>query len=241
MSFATTRFESTARVLARTVRQSDPPRRKSDIFVPTTNGDPQAYLLEHEPGNVIEPHFHTVDQFQLFVAGTGRLGRHEVAPFHVHYTDAYSPYGPIVAGAAGVAFLTLRPRRDAGAHYMPGSRDKMVRRAGRNVTHHAVLDPIAVARLAGDSQSVELEAEHPDGLAMWLLRLGASVTMSVPTGGGGQYVVVVSGSLETSDATLAPLSCAFVPMGAGATELLAGATGAELLVLRFPVPRAADA
>jgi hypothetical protein len=241
MSFVTTRFESTARVLARTARQADPPRRKSDVFVPVADGDPQAYLLEHEPGNVIDPHFHTVDQFQLFVAGAGRLGRHEVAPFDVHYTDAYSPYGPIVAGAAGVAFLTLRPRRDAGAQYMPGSRGKMVRRAGRNVTHRVFLDPIAVARLGDDAQSVELQAEHPDGFAVWLLRVGASATTSVPNGGGGQYVVVVSGSLETAEAPLAPLSCAFVRSGEGTIEVRAGVTGAELLVLRFPVHRAADA
>ena len=241
MSFVTTRFESAARVLARTASQADPPRRKSDIFVPDADRDPQAYLLEHEAGNVIEPHFHTVDQFQLFVAGAGRLGRHDVAPFEIHYTDAYSPYGPIVAGAAGVAFLTLRPRRDAGAHYMPGARDKMVRRAGRNVTRQAVLDPIAVARLGDDTETVELESEHPDGLAMRLSRLGPSTVMSLPSGGGGQYLVVASGSLMGDEAALAPLSCAFMPADASATEIHAGPTGAEVLVVRFPVHRASDA
>ena len=241
MSLMTTRFEATARVLARTAAQADPPRRKSDIFVADVDDDPQAYLLEHEPGNVIEPHFHTVDQFQLFVAGSGRLGRHEVEPFAVHYTDAYSPYGPIVAGASGVAFMTLRPRRDAGAHYMPGSRDKMIRRAGRNVTRQPVLNPISVARLADDVETVDLEAEHPDGLAIRLVRLGPAAGTSVPNGGGGQYLVVASGSLASDEAAVGPLSCAFVPSIVTASEMRAGPTGAEVLVLRFPVHRASDA
>lgn len=241
MSSVNVRFESVARMVARTTPQADPPRRKSDIFVPKSDRDPQAYLLEHEAGNVIEPHFHTVDQFQVFVAGAGRLGRHEVTALTVHYTDAFSPYGPIVAGTAGVAFLTLRPRRDAGAHYMPGSRDKMERRAGRNVTHRPAHDPIAVARLGGGAATEILEAEHHDGLAMHVVRLGPSATTSVANGGGGQYLVVVSGSLEGEGGTLPALSCAFEQADVANAELRAGPAGAEVLVLRFPVPRASDA
>jgi hypothetical protein len=60
------------------------------------------YLIEQDPNTVIKAHFHQANQFQVIVSGGGRLGKRDVAPVLVHYTDAYTPYGPINAGDAGL-------------------------------------------------------------------------------------------------------------------------------------------
>ena len=40
---------------------------------------PQAFLVEFPtPRGVIKPHFHRVPQYQVVVAGGGRIGRHEL-------------------------------------------------------------------------------------------------------------------------------------------------------------------
>jgi len=62
---------------------------------------PMAFLVEMGPGAVTRPHFHQADQFQVVVAGRGMLGDREFSDGAVHYTDAYSAYGPIVAGSGG--------------------------------------------------------------------------------------------------------------------------------------------
>jgi hypothetical protein len=93
---------------------------------------PQAFLVELEkPGHIIKPHFHHVDQFQIVVDGGGTLGKHELHPVTVHYTDSFTPYGPIVAGENGLKFFNFRPAADVGAEYMPGSRERLLRHAGR--------------------------------------------------------------------------------------------------------------
>ena len=64
---------------------------------------PMAFLVEKEPHAVVRPHFHQADQYQVVVQGGGRLGQHDVGSVAVHYTDAWSAYGPIVAADEGIA------------------------------------------------------------------------------------------------------------------------------------------
>ena len=75
---------------------------------------PMVFPVEKGPGAVTRPHFHQADQFQVVVAGRGMLGDHEFSDGAVHYTDAYSAYGPIVAGKSGIWWFTLRNRWDPG-------------------------------------------------------------------------------------------------------------------------------
>lgn len=91
------------------------------------NGLPQGFLVEQPPGSVTKPHFHEVNQFQVFVGGAGRLGKYAAGPLTVQYAGAHSPYGPIEAGNGGVIYFTLRAAWDPGAKYMPQSRDKLRR------------------------------------------------------------------------------------------------------------------
>src|SRR5215207_4440094 len=64
--------------------------------VPLKLGDePRVFLTRRPPGDVIAPHFHEIAQYQVVVEGKGRIGKHALEPLTVHYTDAYTPYGPI--------------------------------------------------------------------------------------------------------------------------------------------------
>src|SRR5689334_9041256 len=66
---------------------------------------PQVFMVDFpEAGSSISPHFHDVDQYQIFVRGNGRLGSNEAGPMTFHYADAYTPYGPIVGADQGIAF-----------------------------------------------------------------------------------------------------------------------------------------
>src|SRR3954451_8876249 len=109
--------------------------RVFNVFVPELDDDPQAYLVRsHSEHATVGSHFHEHPQFQVFVEGDATFQRHHVAPVNVHFTDAYSVYGPIVAGDDGLSFFVLRPELDAGARYMPGSRELLVRKGRRNLS-----------------------------------------------------------------------------------------------------------
>ena len=110
---------------------------------------PMAFLVERGPGAVTRPHFHQADQFQVVVAGRGMLGDQEFSDGAVHYTDAYSAYGPIVAGKSGIWWFTLRNRWDPGARYMPAERE--VLNAARDRHRHWELTTEAMpAALLGE-------------------------------------------------------------------------------------------
>ena len=76
------------------------------------NGLPQGFLVEQPPGSVTLPHFHETNQFQVFVDGSGSMGKHAAEPLTVQYANGHTPYGPIAAGANGVTYFTLRQRWD---------------------------------------------------------------------------------------------------------------------------------
>lgn len=204
---------------------------------------PMAFLVEKEAGAVVHPHFHQADQYQVVVQGSGRLGVHDIASVAVHYTDAYSAYGPIVAAGEGVSWFTLRNAWDPGARYMPGARAEL--RAGRGHRQHreatvAPEPPVAATTLAALStpECHPVLEQASDGLAGWRYRLppGMSLHGADPAAGGGQFWLLLAGSLDLADhPTLPAQSCVFVSPDEAALDGGAGETGAELLCLQFPV------
>ena len=99
---------------------------KENEAAPSAEGlYPMAFLVEKEAAAVVHPHFHQADQYQVVVQGSGRLGVHDIASVAVHYTDAYSAYGPIIAADEGVSWFTLRNAWDPGARYMPAQRQQL--------------------------------------------------------------------------------------------------------------------
>jgi hypothetical protein len=208
---------------------------------------PVAFLVEKRPGGITRPHFHRADQYQVVVGGSGKMGLHDTGSVAVHYTDAFSAYGPIVAAGDGIAWFTLRPGWDPGAKYMENPDNRAELRASRHRHTHweTTTDPeppLADAALK-DVSSIAcrqvLEGEH--GLASWRYQLppGATLTGPDPSTGGGQFWVVVAGALSAAGSTpLGVNSCVFVAPDDGALDAIAGPGGAEALCLQFRVPYA---
>jgi hypothetical protein len=200
------------------------------------NGLPQGFLVQQPPGSVTLPHFHEVNQFQVFVGGDGRLGKRAAGPLTVQYAGAHSPYGPIAAGDAGVTYFTLRAAWDPGAKYMPQSRGRL-RPGPRRQTLGTIrpYDPAAL-RVLTQPETVALIEREPDGMAAWLMRLGPGAESSIPdpADSGGQYHVVAGGTLLKDGDAMPALSCLYVTPDEPAYIARAGNAGLELLVLQFP-------
>jgi hypothetical protein len=201
------------------------------------NALPQGFLVEQPPASVTPPHFHEVNQFQVVVGGGGRMGKKAADPLTVQYANGHSPYGPIVAGAEGLTYFTLRAAWDPGAKYMPKSRDRLKKghqrqKLGRPVTPAT---PETLRALSAPETLTLIDREE-DGMAAWLMRIapGAAAPIPDPADGGGQYHVVVTGSLLRDGAEMPRLSCLFATTDEPAYEACAGAEGLEMLVLQFP-------
>lgn len=203
---------------------------------------PQCNLIEMGAGQTIVPHFHAVDQFQIFVQGSGSLGRHQLAMLALHYTDHHTAYGPIHAGPGGLALFTLRAQSDPGAIYIdkPGYREHLrpsPRRylIGENL---ALSVPTVMQRRAEPvfESVLPADADTRDGLGADMLRLGAGQRWCAPdpAAGGGQYFLVLQGSLSHEGTDWPLHSLTFVARNEPALEVQAGPASLEALVLRFP-------
>lgn len=203
---------------------------------------PMAFLVEKEAAAVVRPHFHQADQYQVIVQGSGRLGVHDVASVAVHYTDAYSAYGPIIAADEGVAWFTLRNAWDPGARYMPAERQQL-REARVRYQHREAtcgpLPPLSDRELAALTTSTggAVIAEAPDGLGTWRYTVPPNgwTTGPDPSTGGGQFWLVSAGSASVRGEALLPAqSCIFVGPQDAAAALHAGPGGADLICMQFP-------
>ncbi len=202
------------------------------------NTDAQAFLVELPyAGATVRPHFHDVDQFQVVVAGDGRIGKKALSPGVFQYADAYTPYGPIVANDVGISFFTLRNIASGGHFKMPGSRHLMPCRAGRNVTGAFDLaQPRPAARAWRD---VPLMSAHSDGLFALGLYLGANARRdAASSAGGGQYYLVCDGALVHDEQLLGRHSLLRVNAGETPPALTAGPDGCSVLFLQFAAPSA---
>ncbi|HUB45236.1 MAG TPA: hypothetical protein VMB73_09645 [Acetobacteraceae bacterium] len=202
---------------------------------------PMAFLVEKESGAVVRPHFHQADQFQVVVQGGGRLGRHDIGTVAVHYTDAWSAYGPIVAAEEGVSWFTLRNTWDPGAKYMPGARPELRAARARHQHRESTSPPMAAWSTAelGRLGSVDYVTEMatPDGMASWRFRLpgDSAATGPDPGNGSGQFWLVLAGNACCDGSSLLPEdSCVFVGPEDRALAVSAGPEGAELLCVQFP-------
>ena len=205
--------------------------------VSSTEG-PQGFLVNKDLP--IKPHFHRGDQYQVVVAGGGRIGKEPVHGVTVHYTDGFTPYGPIVPDERGIWFFTLRNEAERGAFRMPGSREHMERKAGRALSAHVRTDSEAPLYLDAPRER-ELWDRQADGLAAWVIEAGPAMAVRTPeaVGSGGQYLVVTEGSVMHESRELPRWSCLFVGVEDEPPALQTGASGVALLVLQFPVARKA--
>ncbi len=201
---------------------------------------PMAFLAEGSANRVLRVHFHEVDQFQVMYNGSGAMGKHPVGPGAVHFSRAYTPYGPISYSDQGLGFITLRAHRDPGAQYLPEARpvlENVVNRTPWQIT--AVpdfdIDPgergVAMKALDG------LQGHH-DGLAGFSVKMsaGAKAYAPDPAKGDGQYIIVMKGSVQHEGKIKKDLTIIWVGKNEGPFELVAGPEGLEAIILNFPVP-----
>lgn len=182
---------------------------------------PMAFLVEQDPGEVVGAHYHQADQFQVIVAGGGRLGSHDVAPISVHFAGAWSAYGPLRAGAEGLHYFTLRNGWDPGARYMEFPDN----RAGLRALPRRHRETVG-----------ETAALGTDGYCARRFRIGSGECEvgPDPASGAGQFWLVLAGELLIDDAAVPAMSCIFVYPDEGTFVATAGASGAEVLAMQFP-------
>jgi len=220
-----------------TTRPGGASRRLDYIGSPgVIDAEPQAFYVDRlYPGARIDPHFHDIDQFQVVVDGDCAMGKKRAPPITFQYADAYTPYGPIVDRGAGFAFFTLRPIASGGFFAMPGNRQHMPGRAGRNIAGR--FEITAPSPAAGAVVRKHLMASQPDGAGAVGLRLGPGAEADGPNSdAGGQYYLVCGGAADVDGRTLGERSLVHIAPGESAPKFRAGPAGADILCLQFARP-----
>lgn len=197
---------------------------------------PTAMLARYEPGSRSSAHYHTVDQFQVILDGTGTFGRHHVAPYCVHFSRAYTPYGPLQSDKdTGWAFLVMRTRHDQGPQRMPGAREKLKQMPGRQPWQATAR--IAFAEQAHGASMVESpDIKDEQGLYTRSVTMAPDtrITAPDPADGDGQYVIAVKGSLWYGNKEHQALTVVFIKPEEGPFEICSGPSGLQAIVLNFP-------
>ncbi len=197
---------------------------------------PQAFMVEQGANEVVLPHFHEQNQYQVIVHGGGSVGRSAVAPITVHYAGAYTGYGPISAGDEGLWYLTLRPMMDNGPLYVHESRDKLKPGPKKHYQSPA-LDAMPQDDLAKLAQpEVQTINADPQGPTVEVVRVPPQQRQTVtgPDRGGGQFFFVTGGSLLSNGVEYPKWSCLWAASIDAAFEVVAGTAGVEVLLLEFP-------
>ncbi len=204
-------------------------------FSPIRPDRAQGWMLESSPQRVLRAHYHEVDQFQVVVEGEGLMGKHRVGPGVVHFSRAHTPYGPIVWGDQGMQLLTIRPRPDTlgSPQFMPESRDKLrhIPRNAYQVSHQVDLaeknEAVHVEPLPGMQDDAGLSAHA------YTLKPGGQTLAPDPSAGGGQWILVMKGSLIHEGKSYPGFSIAEVTPDESAFRLQAGPDGLQAIVLSF--------
>lgn len=204
---------------------------------------PQATMSEMNAHETIVQHFHGISQFQIFAAGSGKIGRGDpLQPLTLQYKDHHTAYGPVVAGPQGLTFMALRIKTgDSAPVYLdkPGYRDRLKPSKRRNLISAPVglsIEPVMQHRKEAVWEPLFTAANVKDEMAAYMLRLGAgmAVTGPDPKAGGGYYLFVANGNLTWAGENYSRWSMVVVESGEDAVEIRAGDTGLEALIMQFP-------
>lgn len=202
----------------------------------------QAFRLDFSAGQKLDAHLHIVDQFQVFIEGSGTIGRDSVGPVVAHYADHHTGYGPLIASQQGMTYLTLRPKTDAGLVFLREPHIREVLQPTKR--RHRVSRPVGLSTEMVLRHRTEVSVEHmldpqddDEGIAVIVLRLGPGMEAPAPETrqSGGEYVIVMNGTLELDEQSLAPWSLLFIHPDEEPPVLRAGPAGLEVMVTRFPV------
>ena len=199
----------------------------------------QAFSVGMEtPHTVLRAHFHDVAQFQVFVAGSGHLGKQPIEPMTVFYTDPFTSYGPIVAGEQGITFFTLRADHDAGVRWMPEERARRQPSPGRRVV--VSLDPSEPrhrehAEIPGRVWR-EVAEHHEDGMRIEFVVAGPRTSLD-PVFGAPQprsYGLVLDGEVVANGTRLGRRGLLYSEDVAAAVDVATEDSGVMLALMTFP-------
>jgi rubredoxin len=198
---------------------------------------PTAALNRYTPeSRVSAAHFHQVDQFQVIMEGSGDFGRHPVKPYCVHFSRAYTPYGPLTADKqTGWGFIVMRTRFDPGAQRFPQCLDQLKQVPNRRPWQ--VTQAVSFPAPTNGVGVKEIPEIHDDqGLFTRTVAMAPNARMTGPdpSTGDGQYVVVVKGSLVHEGKEKPAPAVVFVKRDEPAFDIQAGAQGLEAILLGFP-------
>ena len=131
--------------------------------------------------------------------------------------------------ADGIHYFTIRDAFDPGARWMPDMRAELPKVSRR----HMMSKPLD---MTSEDPEVMLLGPEADGLAAVFMRLrpGEHKTGHATDAGGGQFYLLLAGSLRQDGRQLTPYASIHVGRGEPATELAAGSEGAAIVMLQFP-------
>jgi len=199
---------------------------------------PQASLTYLKDG-VIRSHFHPIDQFQIFfgVPGATYLSR-QVPLIMLHYTDAYSVYGPFTAKEEPMNFFSMRAERNTFIAFMPEDRDKLAWKGKRNLDRGFEHLSSSEFPEASRTRCEAIWERDEDGFEASAILAGPGATMTLPDteGSSGQYIVVIDGSVEHDGKKFGFKSLGWQGAFEGSQDLVAGPEGARVFALRYPFP-----
>jgi len=219
--------------------------RQTNMIDSAIKNTPLVFKVQYEPNRISSPHYHAEDQFQVVVAGKGTLGRHAVRPYSIHFARAFTPYGPLIADTApgGLTFLTLRVRPTKGAFRLPESIPKLKEMPDRHPWQSTYVEDACSsdARQAASEERLSIERieafDDGRGLAVHSMTVppNAAAFAPDPSGGEGQYIVVVEGSLLDHGHEKKAITVVSVAATNGPWRIQAGAQGLKAFVLDFPL------
>ena len=192
------------------------------------SNDPLAFLVFNQPNFITPPHLHDVNQFQLFVQGTAKMGTHTIAPGALHYAEHGTPYGPIVAGDEGLSYFTVRPTSPGRYFEMPGAMPLMNRKTGRTFVSDAVI------ALPERTAMREL-FQTPDGLSAFETRATPDAQLPLPEiDHGGAFIIVMAGDVRFDSKVCPEGACFSMDRGDELPRLISGPNGAAAIFMSFP-------
>lgn len=224
----------------------------TNFFGPGDNPDllhssdlPHASLNQPDPGHISGTHFHLVDQFQVIVDGKGKLGRHDLTPYCVHFSRAYTPYGPLISDTADpLKYFVMHAHThpDWGSRYLPQAQEQL--KQVRDRRPWQITCPISFPELQSCTSVAEIVLsaipgmQDERGLAGYTLSMkpNCGARAPDPSPGEGQYLVVLKGGLLLDNKEYKALALVFVRPNEGPVQIHAGLQGLEALVLNFPRP-----
>jgi hypothetical protein len=236
-----------ADVLDRIMYLGVPSTGRDGAYLPPPEDGPQAYLaVQGAQVDEIPTHFHSVEQFQYVVTGSGVIGGRPVEAGVVHYADRFTPYGPLCAGRLGMTYATLRPCHDTGVFVMPAGQDRLaallqssIRAAGDRRQYTVDLKgPPETARQPVPSRWTDVR-QSADGFRIAVTEVPPDeVAPPLTVGGSGAYLLVVSGAIRDKGGPYEAGSITWRVPGDPVASHAAGG-GARLALLQFPLAPAA--